>query len=216
MGFYIALEGPDGAGKTTQMKALAESFTAAGLPFIQVREPGATDVGKQLREILLTGHADKLDGTTEALLFSADRRHTIRTLVRPALAQGQFVLSDRTYLTTLVFQGYGRGLSLPMLEALTDFAIEDTRPHLMLILDLPVDVGLKRKDPLFAEGLTESRMESIGTEFHTRNLAGYREQAAKHPDTHKLIPADQPPAEVHAAILAAINAQCGTTLQPVL
>jgi dTMP kinase len=216
MSFYIALEGPDGAGKTTQMKALADSFAAADLEFALVREPGATDVGKQLREILLTGHADKLDGVTEALLFSADRRHTIRTIVRPALAEGKYVLSDRTYLTTLVFQGHGRGLSLPMLEALTDFAIEDTRPHLMLVLDLPVNVGLARKDPLFAEGLTESRMESIGTEFHTKNRAGYLDQVAKNPDTHQLINAAQTPEQVHADILAAINTRFNLNLKPTL
>ena len=215
-GVYIALEGPDGAGKTTQMKALADSFAQAGQEFLLVREPGATDVGKQLREILLTGHADKLDGVTEALLFSADRRHTIRTLVRPALAAGKFVLSDRTYLTTLVFQGYGRGLSLPMLESLTDFAIEDTRPDLMLVLDVPVEVGLGRKDPLFEQGLTESRMESIGESFHTKNRAGYLEQVAKHPETHHLINAAQTPAQVHNAILTAINTRFGTSLQPSL
>lgn len=216
MSFYIALEGPDGAGKTTQMKALADSFAAAALEFTLVREPGATDVGKQLREILLTGHADKLDGVTEALLFSADRRHTIRTVVRPALQEGKFVLSDRTYLTTFVFQGYGRGLSLPLLETLTDFAIEDTRPHLMLVLDLPVNVGLARKDPLFAEGLTESRMESIGTEFHTKNRAGYLAEVAKNPDTHQIIDAAQTPLEVHQAILSAINTRFKTNLQPTL
>ncbi len=213
---YIALEGPDGAGKTTQMKALADSFAQAEQEYILVREPGATDVGKQLREILLTGHADKLDGVTEALLFSADRRHTIRTLVRPALAEGKFVLSDRTYLTTLVFQGYGRGLSLDILETLTNFAIEDTRPDLMLVLDVPVEVGLGRKDPLFAEGLAESRMESVGTDFHTKNRAGYLEQVAKHPDTHQLINAAQTPQQVHAAILSTINQRFGTNLQPAI
>lgn len=213
---YIALEGPDGAGKTTQMKALADSFANAGLAHVLVREPGATDVGKQLREILLTGHADKLDGVTEALLFSADRRHTIRTIVRPALEEGKYVLSDRTYLTTFVFQGYGHGLPLDMLEILTAYAVEDTRPSLMLVLDLPVAVGLSRKDPLFADGLNESRMESKGHDFHTRNRNGYLEEVAKNPDTHQIINAAQTPQQVHAAILAAINTRFNLNLQPAI
>lgn len=211
---YIALEGPDGAGKTTQMKALADSFAQAGKEYVLVREPGSVGIGKQIREILLTGHADKLDGITEVLLFSADRRHNIRNVVRPALAEDKFVLSDRTYLSTFVFQGYGRGLDLKMLETLTDIAIEDTRPDLMLVLDVPVEVGLGRKDPLFAEGLKEDRMESIGTDFHTKNRAGYLEQVAKHPETHQLINAAQTPAEVHRDILNTINQRFGTKLQP--
>ncbi|RYG60578.1 MAG: dTMP kinase [Alphaproteobacteria bacterium] len=213
---YIALEGPDGAGKTTQMKALANSFANAAVPHVLVREPGATDIGKQLREIILTGHDDKLDGETEALLFSADRRLTIRNIVRPALAEGKYVLSDRSYLSMFVFQGYGRGFSMTILETLTNIAVEDTRPDLMLVLDLPVDVGLARKDPLFAGGLAESRMESIGTEFHTRNRNGYLDQVSKNPDTHKIINAAQTPQQVHADILTAINTRFGLSLQPAI
>lgn len=213
---YIALEGPDGAGKTTQMKALADSFAQADLEYVLVREPGATDIGKQLREIVLTGKDDKLDGETEAFLFSADRRITMRNIVRPALAEDKFVLSDRTFLSTFVFQGYGRGFNLNILKTLTDIAVEDTRPSLMLVLDLPVEVGLARKDPLFAEGLTESRMESIGSEFHTRNRNGYLEQVAQNPETHMIINAAQTPAQVHNDILTAINTRFNTNLKPVL
>lgn len=181
-----------------------------------VREPGATDVGLQLREILLTGHANKMDGVTEALLFSADRRHTVRTLIRPAMEEGKYVLSDRTYLTTLVFQGYARGLSLEMLENLTQFAIENTRPNLMIVLDLPVEISLQRKAPLFKDGLNEDRFESIGTSFHQLTRKGYLAEVEKNPQTHLIVNANQSPAQVHADILAAINGRFNLGLQPVL
>ncbi|MBI1309026.1 MAG: dTMP kinase [Proteobacteria bacterium] len=213
-GHYIAIEGPDGAGKSTQLKFLEAAFRQASTPYLAVREPGATDIGKEIRQILLTGHADKLDATTEVLLFSADRRHTIRTLIRPALAAGKFVLSDRTYLSTLVFQGYSGGLPVPMLEELTRVAVEDTVPELMLVLDLPVEVGLGRKNPQFALGLDESRMESKGTAYHESNRKGYLAEVKKHPTTHTVINADQSQEAVHAAILVEINARFGLSLQP--
>lgn len=211
--FYIALEGPDGAGKTTQMKLLRAAFEASGEAHIAIREPGATDVGKQIREILLTGHGDKLDGTTEALLFSADRRHTILTMVRPALAEGTHILSDRTYLTTLVFQGYGRGLPLATLNTLTDIAVETTRPQLQLILDIPPDVGLTRKGTQFTAGLNEDRFESIGSDFHRRNYEGYHAEAAKNP-TYALIDANADPLTVHGRIIEAIHGKLGLKLSP--
>ena len=193
--FYIALEGPDGAGKTTQMTLLRQALTAAGVGFVAMREPGTT------------GHGDKLDATTEALLFSADRRHTVVSVVRPALARGDWVLSDRTYLTTLVFQGYGGGLSLEMLNALTDVAVEDTRPDVQVVLDLPVEESLGRKDPLFQQGLTESRFENKGAEYHQRNRDGYKAEVAKNPDRYVLVDARGSPAEVHARIIEALNAR---------
>ncbi|MFZ2586865.1 MAG: dTMP kinase [Alphaproteobacteria bacterium] len=213
-GYYIALEGPDGAGKTTQMKMLVEALKLAHVPFINIREPGATDVGKKIREILLTGDANKLDATTEALLFSADRRHTILTLVRPALAAGKWVLSDRTFLTTLVFQGYGGGLSLEMLKQLTAIAVEDTRPHLQIVLDLPVNESLNRKAPQFQAGLDENRMESKGDAYHQRNRDGYHAEVAKHPDHYALVDARGTHHEVHARIVEALNTKLGLTLKP--
>lgn len=213
---YIALEGPDGSGKSTQMNYLQQAFEAAGLPVLRVRDPGATDVGKKIREILLTGNESKLDGMTEALLFSADRRCTVRELVRPALAEGTHVIADRTYLTTLVFQGYGRGLPLETLNMLTDVAVNETRPDLQVILDLPVEVSLNRKAPQFQAGLDESRFESIGSEFHRKNREGYLLEAAKHPQTYAVVPADGTPLEVHKRIVETINGRlAGLNLKPV-
>lgn len=212
---YIALEGPDGSGKSTQMKMLVRAFEEAGLPFVQIREPGATEVGKQIREILLTGACDKLDATTEALLFSADRRHTILTVVRAALAKGEFVLSDRTFLSTMVFQCYGGTVPLAIVETLTAIAVEETRPDLQVILDLPVELSLNRKAPQFQAGLDENRMESKGDEYHRRNREGYLMEAAKHPQTYAVIDAVGTPAEVHGRIIETINARLGLSLKPV-
>ncbi len=213
--FYIALEGPDGAGKSTQMDLLQKAFQQAGIGHIRIREPGATDVGKQIRQILLTGSGDKLDVVTEGLLFSADRRHTIRTLVRPALAEGKWVLSDRTYLSSMVFQCYGDTVPLATLEELTTIAVEDTRPHLQIILDLPVEIGLGRKEVQASAGLTETRFEGKGVDYHQRIRNGYLTEARKHADRYAVVSAEGTPAEVHARIVAAVNERLGVGLKPV-
>ncbi|MFN7163038.1 MAG: dTMP kinase, partial [Pseudomonadota bacterium] len=142
LGKYIALEGPDGAGKTTQLKLLKSAFEQSEVPHLVTREPGGTAVGAELRQILLTGDTGKIGALTEAFLFSADRCHLAASLIRPALAEGTFVISDRTYLTTLVFQGYGGCVPLHTLEQLTDLAVGDTRPDLMLVLMVSPEKGL--------------------------------------------------------------------------
>ncbi|MCA3243841.1 MAG: dTMP kinase [Alphaproteobacteria bacterium] len=216
VGKYIAIEGPDGAGKTTQLKLLAKAFEQAQLKYITVREPGGTDVGKQLREILLTGHADKMDGVMEALLFSADRRHTAMTITKPSLEKGMFVLSDRTYLTTMVFQGYGRGLNRDILETLTQIAIDTIRPDLMVVLDVDEQTSLQRKGVQAQAGLQEIRFESMGESFHARNRKGYLSEAAKNSETYWVLDASQGMEAIHHSIVAEINQRFGLNLQAVI
>lgn len=211
---YIALEGPDGAGKTTQMALLEKAFAAAAIPLVRVREPGSTPVGEDIRKILLTGDNDKLTPMAEALLFSAQRNVLVEKVIRPALAQGTWVLADRTFLTTLAFQGYGRGMDVDVLKELTHLAIGDTRPHLMVVLDVPPETGLSRKGVQQAEGLTETRFESVGQAFHTRNREGFLQYVKDEPTRAVRIEATGTVEAVHTAIVEAINAKFGLSLTP--
>lgn len=212
-GFYIALDGLDGCGKTSQLKRLKACLEANNVPAVAIREPGGTEVGIKIREILVTGEGDKLDGVGEALLFSADRRQTMLKVTRPALERGEWVLSDRSFLTTTVFQGYGRGLPLETLETLHAIAVEDTRPHVQVILDLPVEVGLARKGVQANAGLDETRFESLGSSFHQRVREGYHAEAAKNPAV-VIVDASADMDTVHQRIVAAINTKLGVSLKP--
>lgn len=216
LSYYIALDGLDGSGKSSQLKKLVACLQANGIAVTSIREPGGTEVGMKIREILVTGGDDKLDMVGEALLFSADRRQTMLKVTQPALAAGQWVLSDRSFLTTTVFQGYGRGLSLDLLETLHAMAVGETRPAVQIILDLPVEVGLARKGVQFA-GVTdtETRFESLGLAFHNRVRAGYHAEAAKN-DHIVLVDANADMQTVHERIVAAINAKLGVDVKPLL
>jgi dTMP kinase len=214
---YIVLEGPDGCGKTSQMRLLQQKFTEANEPYVAIREPGATGIGKQIREILLTGHADKLDAISEVLLFSADRHHTLKTLTQPEMANGMHILSDRCYLTTMTFQGYGRGLSLTVLEDLTEFAMEGVKPDLIIILDVSPEISLARKDVQLESEKSrstslENRFESIGHAFHSRIREGYLKEAERHADFMTVVDATQSIEAVHREIVTIINQRLGFSL----
>lgn len=211
---YIVLEGPDGCGKTTQMKRLQAAFTAANQPFVAVREPGATGIGKHIREILVTGHADKLDAITETFLLCADRHHNIRSLIAPSLQDGLHILSDRCYLSTYAFQGYGRGLSLTSIEDMTDLAVGTTRPNLIIIIDVPVEISLARKNIQLAATehaaeAAENRFESIGSGFHERIRNGYHEEAKRNPETCVIIDGTQSPDAVFESIRSLLQSRLG-------
>ena len=162
-GKLVVFEGPEGAGKTTQLKRLAERLAAIGTEFLAVREPGGTQVGDAIRDILL--HSEReITHAAEALLFMASRAELIARQVRPALAKGSLVLLDRFFLSTYAYQVAGRGLPEEDVRAANRLATGGLRPDLTLLLDIPPREGLARAD---ARGHRD-RMEKSGAEFHDR------------------------------------------------
>ncbi len=168
-GYYIAFEGIEGSGKSTHLKFAAEYLKNSGFDIVCTVEPGATDLGKELRKFLLH---HEMDSFTELLLYSADRREHIKRIVIPALSSGKFVLSDRCFLSTIAYQGYGRGIELNFIEELTDKITEGVKPQLIILFDLKVEEALKRC------GITD-RIERESIDFHERVRKGYLREAQK-------------------------------------
>src|SRR5438445_12871950 len=145
-GRFITFEGTEGAGKTTQIQLLAERLRQLGQIVRPVREPGGTALGEEIRHTLK--HSPQNAGMTpetELLLMNASRAQLVREVIRPALAQGEIVLCDRFYDSTIAYQGYGRQLDLAKVQTMLDFAVEDTRPHLTLLLEVPLEVSEARR-----------------------------------------------------------------------
>lgn len=182
-GLFITFEGPEGAGKSTQARLLAEWLRAKGREVVLTREPGGTRLGQAIRGLLL--HQDHMCAEAEYLLYSADRAEHMQTLIRPALQQGQVVLCDRWLDSSLAYQGYGRGLDLGWLRAVAQGATQGIRPHKTFLFDLPPEVGLER-----FEG--RDRLEREPLEFHRRVRQGYLELAQAEPERFVLLDATQP------------------------
>lgn len=199
-GFFVVLEGPEGAGKTTLARGLADRFRAAGHEPVTVREPGGTPAAEALRQELL--HADRSWTPERELLYlAAARADLVGQIIRPALAAGRVVLSDRYDLSTLAYQAAGRGLPLPMVSWVNTAATGGLRPDLTLILDLPSEVGSARQ---LAAGKQRDRLDREPLEFHRRVAARYREEVGpgvSHLDA--TLPAGQLAEQAWAAILAA-------------
>jgi dTMP kinase len=194
---FVALEGPEGSGKTTQIHVLARALTARGLTVQATREPGGTPIGEQLRAILLGTATHAMLPQTETLILLAARAQHVAEIIEPALARGAIVLCDRYAGATFAYQGYGRGLPLEVLRSLQTFAAGACAPELTLLFDLPVEVGLARRQ---ATG-DLNRLDAAGLDFHRRVRAGYRELAAADPAHWVLLDATQPAAEVTAQAL---------------
>ncbi|MCW5745016.1 MAG: dTMP kinase [Alphaproteobacteria bacterium] len=202
-GRFITLEGGEGAGKSTQIRLLAEHLRMRGIDVVVTREPGGSTGAELIRKLLVEGPADSWDGPTEALLmFAARRDHLVRT-VWPALDHGQWVISDRFADSTRAYQGYGHGVDLPLIETLYRVAVGDFRPDLTLILDLPVETGLARAGRRHGN---ETRFEQLDVAFHRRVRDGFRQIAAAEPARCVIVDADAPVEGVQAR-LAEIVAQ---------
>ncbi len=190
---FISFEGPEGSGKTTQIRALAEWLRAAGHPVTTTREPGGSAIGDQIRAILMGMENSELVPEAEILLFSASRAQLVRQVIRPALAQGQIVLCDRFYDSTLAYQGYGHGLSLETLRQITDFATGDLTPDLTLLLDVEVAEGLQRRRSAQGDGAEWNRLDDHTLAFHRRVRAGYHALAAAEPARWRTVDAARSP-----------------------
>ncbi|MEU9350235.1 dTMP kinase [Streptomyces griseoloalbus] len=193
-GFFIALEGGDGAGKSTQAEALAEWIRAKGHEVVLTREPGATPVGKRLRSILLDVSSAGLSHRAEALLYAADRAEHIDTVVRPALERGAVVISDRYIDSSVAYQGAGRDLSPTEIARINRWATNGLVPHLTVLLDVAPETARER----FTEA--PDRLESEPAEFHARVRAGFLTLAAADPGRYLVVDAGQEPEAVTAVI----------------
>ncbi|MFC9913752.1 dTMP kinase [Streptomyces sp. NPDC127197] len=198
-GFFIALEGGDGAGKSTQAEALAEWIRAKGHEVVLTREPGATPVGKRLRSILLDVSSAGLSHRAEALLYAADRAEHVDTVVRPALERGAVVISDRYIDSSVAYQGAGRDLSPTEIARINRWATHGLVPHLTVLLDVSPEAARER----FTEA--PDRLESEPAEFHTRVRSGFLTLASSDPGRYLVVDAGQEPEAVTTVIRARLD-----------
>jgi len=206
-GRFIAFEGGEGAGKSTQITRLAARFRAAGEAVVVTREPGGTPGAEEIRALFVQGETGRWTVETDVLLVTAARADHVARLIRPALEAGQTVLCDRFIHSTLAYQGHGKGVSLETLKQLHAFATGDLWPDLVLWLDAPVELGLsrstKRAARQEAETPQEQRFEALGIAYHEKVRAGFATLSAEDPRMVR-IDATAPLDCVEAAIAAVV------------
>ena len=184
---FITLEGPEGSGKSTQIKRLAKRLEEMGYSVITTREPGGTPIGDQIRQVLVRMENKELHPRTEILLFLAARAQLVEQVIKPALQDGKIILCDRYGDSTLAYQGYGHGLDLEQLRWMLDFATDHLKPDLTILLDLDVKTGLMRKK---AED-EWNRLDAYEALFHERVREGYLQLAREEPERWRIVDASQ-------------------------
>ncbi len=205
---FVTLEGIEGTGKSTQIRLLSDYLESRGLEVVLTREPGGSRLGQELRRMLL--HLDNRDmaPTAELFLYLADRAQHVAQVIRPALAAGKWVVSDRFADSTVVYQGYGRGLDPKLLHSLNEVAVDGLWPDLTLLLDLPAEVGLNRalaRNLREGKSREEGRFEAEALEFHNRVREGYLTWAALHPERFRVVDAAGAPEDVFRHIRASLD-----------
>ena len=205
-GRFITIEGGEGAGKSTMMGRVADWLENAGHRVIRTREPGGTELAEKLREILLDRNNISLSGRAELLLMFAARAQHLEELIRPALARGDWVLCDRFTDATWAYQGGGRGLPRHEIESLEMLVHGDLQPDLTLLLDLPVELGLKRA----ARRSAADRFEQESTQFFERVRAAYLERAEAAPERFAVIDAASNMEQVWSQIDSVLRERMGS------
>ena len=202
-GVFLSFEGGDGAGKSTQARLLGDWLTGLGREVVLTREPGGTELGLLLRDAVL--HGDHVDARTEALLYATDRAHHVASLVRPALARGAVVVTDRYLDSSVAYQGSGRDLGADEVERLSLWAVDGLMPAVTVLLDLDPVVGKARLtgDP--------DRLERAGDDFHRRTRTAFLGRAEAEPGRWLVLDATRPVDELAAAVRARVGALLGVS-----
>jgi dTMP kinase len=199
---FISFEGGEGSGKTNHSRRLAEWLMRQGQEVVLTREPGGTPGAEEIRKLLVQGEAARWEPMTEALLHFAARRDHVSKVIRPALARGAWVVSDRFTDSTVAYQGYGHGLGAEPIALLKNLVLGDFAPGLTLLFDVPVALGLQRAGK---RNSADARYESMGEAFHARVREGFLAVARAEPERVTLIDSSQPIDEVAAAVVASIR-----------
>jgi dTMP kinase len=208
-GRFITFEGGEGAGKSTHVRLLAEALRAADLSVVETREPGGSPGAEEIRELLVHGAVARWDPMSEALLHFAARRDHVTRVIAPALAAGDWVLSDRFADSTMAYQGYGHRLGREVIEQLYALAVGDLAPELTVILDLPVEDGLARAGSRNSGG---TRYENMDRAFHDRLRKGFLAIAEREPKRCVVIDGSESVEAVHRAVKEAVRGRLGVTL----
>ena len=197
-GIFIAFEGGEGSGKSTQAKLLKGWFEEEGKEVTLTREPGGSVLGKGLRKILLANETGVISPRSEALLYAADRAHHVYSVIKPALERGEVVITDRYFDSSIAYQGAGRTLSSSEVARISRWATESLYPTLTIILDQPAEIGLSRKK-------NADRLESESIDFHNRVRQEYLQLASVDPERYLVIDARKPVADIHIEIVSRIK-----------
>jgi dTMP kinase len=207
-GLFLSFEGGEGSGKSLQARGLAQTLTERGREVVLTREPGGTAAGERIRDILLHAREIPLSPEAQVLLFSSARAQLVREVIGPALEAGKIVIADRFFDSTVVYQGYGQGVSLEAIREVTGLAVGALVPDRTFLLDVPVDVGLARSG--WRVEARWDRFEADARELHVRVRDAYLRLAAAEPRRFLVIPADRDEASVAGDIRREVDALLGT------
>ncbi|BCW09526.1 hypothetical protein NtRootA4_05850 [Arthrobacter sp. NtRootA4] len=205
-GLFIAFEGGDGAGKSTQAARLSDALESRGLTVLRTREPGGTPIGEKLRSLVLDHGHGTIDARTEALMFAAARAAHAHQVIRPALAQGTVVITDRYVDSSVAYQGVGRGLGPEGVLSLNEWATEGLHPHLTVLLDVDPAHGRRRRT---AGDTAEDRLESEPDEFHSAIRHAFLDLAEAAPSSYLVLPAGEEIEALAARILERVESLLG-------
>ncbi|MEX1177122.1 MAG: dTMP kinase [Nitriliruptor sp.] len=210
-GVFVVFEGGDGSGKSTQIRLLRSAVERVGRDVVVTREPGGTDIGEGIREVLLSHASDGMSDRTEALLYAAARAQHVDEIIRPALERGSVVLCDRYVDSSIVYQGAGRGLGERSVADLNAWATGELRPDLVVLLDVDADEGLRRVSD---GGAPPDRLEAAGLDFHRSVAAAYRRVAGRDPDRYLVLDATRPVERLHHEVRTRVLAMLSARAEP--